>query len=101
MKIETFEERQARRNRLIRDAVRNNDPIPFTGNWAFNGFWRRPRLAQAVRAGCRSREEAEEGWKLRAKRNMSALSFVWDDFDRDRIRNWKKYRRHQWKEKKK
>lgn len=65
-----------------------NDPVPRTGRRSNYGYWRHPKTAQELRnIDCFTR----------AKRKNIPTS--WDDLERGdwRDKNWKRYRKHQWK----
>lgn len=65
-----------------------NGPVPRTGRRSNYGYWRHPKTAQELRnIDCFTR----------AKRKNIPTS--WDDLERGdwRDKNWKRYRKHQWK----
>ena len=59
-------------------------------------MWRRPRTQQERRACC-NREYREFGVRIRAKRCLRQLVHAFLDLPRQRQRNWKSYRRTQYK----
>lgn len=75
-------------------------PVPGTGGWGNGHYFRHPVTLQALKAACGVCKEDGEP-SMRGNRTKSHVPSSWDDIHRsDRgIRNWKKYRKQQWKQK--
>ncbi len=58
--------------------------------------WRRPRTQQERRANS-DPELREIGIRIRSKRSLRMLVTAYDDLPKESQRNWKGYRRTQWK----
>lgn len=73
-------------------------PVPWTGRSRWGRYYRRPRTAQARRM---SLVADPSDIPPRAKRNKANLRTSWDDLKRSTSghRNWKRFRRHQYKTK--
>lgn len=77
-------------------------PVKYTGKRCYRGYYRRPKTTSERRVAALSEvdEDIQDyGIKLRQKRHHNNLPDTWDDNLRSccHDRNWKRYRRHQWK----
>lgn len=78
-----------------------NGPVPNVRDWHSVGcIYRAPGTTQELRYSCLTPEEKAEGWKVRGSRNRRNLPNSWYDIYRSnmQVRNWKHFRRHQWKD---
>lgn len=68
-------------------------------SWRFGGFYRRPKTTQERRWN-EAWDDEDDAPSPRARRNNRNLPDSWDDALRNtyRLRSWKHYRRHQWKD---
>ncbi len=72
------------------------DPVPCVQrhHWHKESYFRDIKTTQEKR---RSFAAKEDGVKCRAKRNFHNLPDAWDDISRNWEKNWKRFRKHQWK----
>jgi hypothetical protein len=73
-----------------------HDPVPFVhkSKWHRGVFYRRPKTTQERRA---FDDSVDQGFTPRKRRAANILPNAWDDIPRHREKNWKKFRRTQWK----
>lgn len=73
----------------------SHQPVPGTGKHRHGRAFRRIRYGSTRRAAQFFGEEGEIG--SRAARSRSNLPDAWNDMQLPRQRNWKNYRRTQWR----
>ncbi|MBO9538067.1 hypothetical protein [Herbaspirillum sp.] len=77
------------------NALTTHPPVPGTGKHRHGRAFRRIRYGNARRAAQFFGEEGEVG--SRPARSRSNLPDAWEDMQLPRQRNWKNYRRKQWR----
>ena len=72
------------------------DPVPFIHKYhSHKGtYYRHMKTTQERRW---SLAEKDDGVRWRARRNFHNLPNAWDDWARHNEKNWKRFRKHQWK----
>lgn len=100
--------RQKRENLRFRRIQKHSfefrkDPVPRTGKrrWLFGSFYKTPKTYQELRNNYLDEDAIYYGIRIRPNRNKNYLKTAWDDRPRSDIKtreNWKKRRRHQWKD---
>lgn len=74
-----------------------NGPVPFIGrHHSHRGSWYRHMKTTQERRW--SLAEKEDGVRGRAKRNIHNIPNSWDDWARHNEKNWKRFRKNQWKD---
>ena len=68
------------------------DPVPYTGGSSYSKYFRKMKTTQERRMFFKHRKYC------RGKRSYRMLPDSWCDILRCRERNWKRYRKTQWKE---
>lgn len=80
------------------------EPVPWVSRWKKGRYFRHPRTTNERRANCATRTTKEilenhgVAFKVRRKRSSHRLPTTYDDIFLQYQRNWKKYRRTQWKD---
>lgn len=74
--------------------VYRDGPVPYVGKRNHGHYYRRMKTTQERRW---SYSAVVDGVPWRARRNARNLPNPWDDIVIGRLKNWKKYRKTQWK----
>ena len=90
--------RKNRNKKYIKKFIYRKTPVPDTGkrHW-YKSYFRHMRTTQERRWSFLGENE-DYPIKLRTKRSFKYIPNSWDDIVKERHKNWKKYRKHQYKE---